>query len=105
MGEVLVADIRDKLKLIPTIRNADVELVFDPPWNQSMMSEAARLQTGNDVTAAVRRAPFGIVRAMDGAPEASRDGFTAVPKGARRTAAVNSPRATAASHCLRQRPY
>jgi probable FeS assembly SUF system protein SufT len=46
MGEVLVADIRDKLKLIPTIRNADVELVFDPPWNQSMMSEAARLQTG-----------------------------------------------------------
>ena len=46
MGEVLVADVRDKLKLIPTIRNADVELVFDPPWNQSMMSEAARLQTG-----------------------------------------------------------
>jgi probable FeS assembly SUF system protein SufT len=46
MGEILVADIRDKLKLIPTIRNADVELVFDPPWNQSMMSEAARLQTG-----------------------------------------------------------
>lgn len=46
MGEVLVADVRDKLKLIPTISNADVELVFDPPWNQSMMSEAARLQTG-----------------------------------------------------------
>ena len=46
MGEVLVADVRDKLKLIPTIRNTDVELVFDPPWNQSMMSEAARLQTG-----------------------------------------------------------
>jgi probable FeS assembly SUF system protein SufT len=46
MGEVLVADVRDKLKLIPTIRNADVELVFDPPWNQTMMSEAARLQTG-----------------------------------------------------------
>lgn len=46
MGEVLVADVREKLKLIPTIRNADVDLVFDPPWNQSMMSEAARLQTG-----------------------------------------------------------
>lgn len=46
MGEVLVADIRDKLGIIPTIRRADVELVFDPPWNQSMMSEAARLQTG-----------------------------------------------------------
>ena len=46
MGEVLVADVRDKLKLIPTIGNVDVELVFDPPWNHTMMSEAARLQTG-----------------------------------------------------------
>jgi metal-sulfur cluster biosynthetic enzyme len=25
---------------------ADVELVFDPPWNQSMMTEAAKLQVG-----------------------------------------------------------
>ena len=46
MGEVLVADVKDKLQIVPTIRKADVELVFDPPWNQSMMSEAARLQTG-----------------------------------------------------------
>jgi len=46
MGEVLVNDVRDKLLMIPTMRKADVELVFDPPWNQSMMSEAARLQTG-----------------------------------------------------------
>jgi probable FeS assembly SUF system protein SufT len=46
MGEVLVADVRDKLMAIPTIRKANVDLVFDPPWNQSMMSEAARLQTG-----------------------------------------------------------
>jgi probable FeS assembly SUF system protein SufT len=46
MGEILVQDVRDKVELIPTIRHANVELVFDPPWNQSMMSEAARLQTG-----------------------------------------------------------
>jgi probable FeS assembly SUF system protein SufT len=46
MGEVLVQDVKDKVELVPTIRRADVELVFDPPWNQSMMSEAARLQTG-----------------------------------------------------------
>lgn len=46
MGEVLVQDVKDKVELIPTIKRADVELVFDPPWNQSMMSEAARLQTG-----------------------------------------------------------
>jgi len=46
MGEVLVADVREKLLMIPTVKKADVDLVFDPPWNQSMMSEAARLQTG-----------------------------------------------------------
>lgn len=46
MGEVLVADVKDKVERIPTVRTADVELVFDPPWNQSMMSEAARLQMG-----------------------------------------------------------
>jgi probable FeS assembly SUF system protein SufT len=46
MGDVLVQDIRQKLEIIPTVVSANVELVFDPPWNQSMMSEAARLQTG-----------------------------------------------------------
>jgi len=46
MGDVLVQDVRDKVELIPTIQRAEVELVFDPPWNQSMMSDAARLQTG-----------------------------------------------------------
>ena len=46
MGDVLVLDVREKLELIPTIRQAQVELTFDPPWNREMMSEAARLQTG-----------------------------------------------------------
>lgn len=46
MGDVLVADVRDKVELIPTVAEADVELVFDPPWNRSMMSDAARLETG-----------------------------------------------------------
>ncbi len=46
MGDILVDDARDKIERIPTIKEARVELVFDPPWNQSMMSEAARLQTG-----------------------------------------------------------
>ncbi len=46
MGEVLVADVREKVQVIPTIVRTDVELVFDPPWNPTMMSEAARLQTG-----------------------------------------------------------
>jgi probable FeS assembly SUF system protein SufT len=46
MGEVLVQDVRDKVELVPTVARANVELVFDPPWNQTMMSEEARLQTG-----------------------------------------------------------
>jgi probable FeS assembly SUF system protein SufT len=46
MGDILVEDVRSKLELIPTVVEADVELVFDPPWNRSMMSEAARLETG-----------------------------------------------------------
>ena len=46
MGPVLMEDVREKLEIIPTVEQADIELVFDPPWNQSMMSEEARLQTG-----------------------------------------------------------
>ena len=46
MGDILIDDVRSKLELIPTVAEADVELVFDPPWNRTMMSEAARLETG-----------------------------------------------------------
>jgi probable FeS assembly SUF system protein SufT len=46
MGDILVDDVRSKLEMIPTVAEADVELVFDPPWNRHMMSEAARLETG-----------------------------------------------------------
>jgi metal-sulfur cluster biosynthetic enzyme len=46
MGDVLARDVRDKIEVIPTVEKAEVELVFDPPWNQSMMSDAARLEAG-----------------------------------------------------------
>lgn len=46
MGEILVQDVRDKVEIVPTVTHASVELVFDPPWNQTMMSDEARLQTG-----------------------------------------------------------
>ena len=46
MGDILVDDVRSKLELVPTIDKVDVELTFDPPWNHSMMSEVARLETG-----------------------------------------------------------
>jgi probable FeS assembly SUF system protein SufT len=46
MGDILVDDVRSKIESIPTVGEADVELTFDPPWNHSMMSEVARLETG-----------------------------------------------------------
>lgn len=46
MGDILVDDVRSKLELIPTVSEADVELVFDPPWTREMMSDVARLETG-----------------------------------------------------------
>src|SRR5512146_3012278 len=46
MGDILVDDVRDKIGRIPTVGGARVELTFDPPWYQNMMSEEARLQTG-----------------------------------------------------------
>lgn len=46
MGDFLMADVREKLEIIPTVERADVEIVFDPPWNPSMMSEEARLEAG-----------------------------------------------------------
>jgi len=46
MGDILVEDVRTKVERVPTVSEADVDLVFDPPWNQAMMSDAARLETG-----------------------------------------------------------
>ena len=46
MGDILVADARDKIAVIPTVADVSVELVFDPPWNVGLMSDEARLQTG-----------------------------------------------------------
>ncbi len=46
MGDILAQDVRDKIEIIPTVMAANVDLVFDPPWSQSMMSEVARLEAG-----------------------------------------------------------
>ncbi|HEX7341463.1 MAG TPA: putative Fe-S cluster assembly protein SufT [Rhodanobacteraceae bacterium] len=46
MGDILVNDAKEKLEMIPTIVDADIDLVFDPPWNYSMMSDEAKLETG-----------------------------------------------------------
>jgi probable FeS assembly SUF system protein SufT len=46
MGPVLAQDVQNKLVSIEPIDEANVEVVWDPPWNQGMMTEAARLQLG-----------------------------------------------------------
>jgi len=46
MGDVLREDIKSKLLTIPGIEEADVQVVFDPPWSLQMMSDAAKLQLG-----------------------------------------------------------
>ena len=49
MGDVLKRDVETKIARVPEVKEVNVEVVFDPPWNPSRMSEAARLQLGFDV--------------------------------------------------------
>ena len=46
MGDILVDDVASKVRLVPTVEEVAVELVFDPPWDYGMMSDEAKLQTG-----------------------------------------------------------
>ena len=46
MGPVLAEDVRARLQAISGVEETEVEIVFDPPWNPNMMSDAARLQLG-----------------------------------------------------------
>ena len=46
MGPVLAGDVKHKIESLAGVRTADVEVVFDPVWDRSMMSEAAKLQLG-----------------------------------------------------------
>lgn len=49
MGNVLKADVEGKLARLPEVKEVNVEVVFDPPWNPGLMSEAAKLQLGFDL--------------------------------------------------------
>jgi FeS assembly SUF system protein len=46
VADQLPIEIRDKVAALEGVAVADVKLVFDPPWNQSMMSEEALLELG-----------------------------------------------------------
>jgi probable FeS assembly SUF system protein SufT len=46
MGDVLRLDAQNKIRNLPGVKDVQVEIVVDPPWERSRMSEAAKLQLG-----------------------------------------------------------
>jgi|SRR3984893_2457473 len=46
MGPAIAQDARSKILTIPGVDEADVELVWDPPWNQHMISEVGKMKLG-----------------------------------------------------------
>jgi probable FeS assembly SUF system protein SufT len=46
MGPMIAQDAQSKILSIDGVDEADVQLVWDPPWNQSMISEAGRMKLG-----------------------------------------------------------
>lgn len=46
MGPILAQEVKERVASLPGVGEVDVEVVFDPPWDQNMMSEAARLDLG-----------------------------------------------------------
>jgi probable FeS assembly SUF system protein SufT len=49
MSDVIKAEVERKLAGLPEVKEVRVEVVFDPPWDRSKMSEAAKLQLGFDM--------------------------------------------------------
>jgi probable FeS assembly SUF system protein SufT len=46
MADVLKMDVENKVKYLPGVKDVKVEVVFDPPWNPGLMSDAAKLKLG-----------------------------------------------------------
>ena len=46
VAETLPVDVENKIKNIPDVNSAKVEITFDPPWEKEMMSEEAKLELG-----------------------------------------------------------
>ncbi len=46
VAETLPPEVEQKIKGIPGVSDVKVELTWEPPWNQEMMSEAAKLELG-----------------------------------------------------------
>jgi FeS assembly SUF system protein len=45
-AQVLPAQVKERIRAIPGVTDVTVDVVFDPPWDPSRMSEAARLELG-----------------------------------------------------------
>jgi probable FeS assembly SUF system protein SufT len=46
MGDVLSHEVRSRVQTVPGVEEVDVELVWDPPWDQTRLTDAARLELG-----------------------------------------------------------
>lgn len=46
VAETLPVEVEEKVQTLEDIDNAEVEITFDPPWSQDMMSEEAKLELG-----------------------------------------------------------
>jgi FeS assembly SUF system protein len=46
VAETLPVEVEDKVKSIKLVKDAEVEITFDPPWTQELMSEEAKLELG-----------------------------------------------------------
>jgi FeS assembly SUF system protein len=46
VAETLPVEVEEKVKSIDTVKSAEVEITFDPPWTQDLMSEEAKLELG-----------------------------------------------------------
>jgi len=46
MGPAIADDARSKILLVPGVNDADVRITWDPPWNQSMISEEGKMKLG-----------------------------------------------------------
>jgi FeS assembly SUF system protein len=46
VADSLPLEIKEKVGALPGVSEVEINLVFDPPWNQSMMSEEALLELG-----------------------------------------------------------
>ena len=46
VAESLPLEVEDKVKSIKLVKDAEVEMTFDPPWTQELMSEEAKLELG-----------------------------------------------------------